>query len=115
MKVINEFDLTGRFALQRGMSWSLKLRCLTHPGRRPVDLTGMTATLEIYDTQGETPPVEFAPAAPLGDEGTMEWALSPEQTAALTLTAARYRIVRAKGAQRSVYLRGRLAVLESDL
>jgi hypothetical protein len=115
------FDLIGQYALTRGFPWHLPLtRLQSARPRRPVDLTGMRARFEVYDTlrQRHRPWVFSTDSGhlTLGDEaGTVDIRLAAEDTARITATACRYRLIFLDSWGRgAVLLRGRLAVLEHD-
>ncbi|MCL2076065.1 MAG: hypothetical protein FWH15_06455 [Betaproteobacteria bacterium] len=110
------FDLTGIHAITRGFVWSFAFRRL-QPNRRPVDLTGLTARLEIFNSQNERgKPRSYPTEHPLGADGAVAFRLSGAETRAITATAARYRVVFTDPAGESqIYLRGRLAILEDTL
>ena len=114
------FDLLAPYAITRGFPWKLALtRLQSRTPRVPVDLTGMTARLEIYDTQHcRRPPWTFDSAtghiALVGATGEVDIRLSAADTQGIAATACRYRIVFAGAAgAESIFLRGRLAVLEA--
>jgi hypothetical protein len=116
----NTFDLIGVYTLARGFDWHLPLR-RWQPGkpRVPLDLTGMTARLEIFDTQhSRRPPWVFSTASGHivlgGAEGAIDIRLASADTQSITATACRYRLIftDALGGE-AVLLRGRLAVLGS--
>jgi hypothetical protein len=106
-------DLVGAYGLQRGFVWNFTFRRL-QPSRQPVDLTGLSARLEIFSTQRATEtPVAVLESGPLGADGRVVFGMTGDETRALPTSAARYRIIFADGAgNRAVFLRGRLAVLE---
>ncbi|MDR3323130.1 MAG: hypothetical protein LBS89_02885 [Zoogloeaceae bacterium] len=110
------YDLLGSRALRRGFAWRFVFRRRIHPIRQPVDLTGCVARLEIYDTQHPRRAAWGFDTGLLGADGVTEFELTAADTADITCTAARYRVlfVDAEGEQ-TVYLTGRLAVLEKDL
>jgi hypothetical protein len=113
-----EFDLTGIHALERGFPWTFAFTRKNPDRRTPVDLSGTTARLEIFDTQHpRKPPVVFSTASGHvtlgGAAGSFTCSLSAPDTALLNITAARYRVIFTDGqGADDLYLRGRLAVLE---
>jgi len=115
------FDLLGDHAITRNFSWRFSFRRLQpgkHPqNRQPVDLTGLTARLEIFDTQkARNTPHVFSTEHPLGEDGEVAFVLSGAETRSIPITAARYRVVFSDpSGEQSVLLRGRLAVLEEKL
>jgi hypothetical protein len=114
-----EFDLLDIHALTRGFPWSLDFTRKNPDRRTPIDLTGCAARLEIFDTQRtRRPPWVFSTTSGHitlgGSAGTFACWLSAADTTALDATAARYRIIFTDSqGNDDLYLRGRLAVLES--
>jgi hypothetical protein len=114
-----QYDLLGDCAVVRGLPWSLFFTRRQHD-RAPIDLTGCAARLEVFDTRRPRAPWVFSTTSGHitlgGDAGTVDIALSGEDTAQIRTTAARYRIVFTDSQQHdAIYLRGRLAVLEPVL
>jgi len=116
----NTFDLIGDHAITRNFSWRFSFRRL-QPGkhhRQPVDLTGLTARLEIFNTQSgqRGSPRIFQTEQALGEDGEVAFSLTGAETRSIPITAARYRVVFTDpSGEQAVLLRGRLAVLEEKL
>jgi hypothetical protein len=107
------FDLIGQHAITRGCAWRFVFR-RQQANRIPVDLTGLTARLEVFDTQkARQAPSVFASEGTLGADGEVVFDLTGDQTRSIRATAARYRILFVDSAgEATVFLRGRLALLE---
>jgi hypothetical protein len=114
-------DLTGAYAITRGFPWALPLTRLqpVRP-RTPVDLTGMTARFEIFDTLAQRrPPWVFSTDSGHitlgGATGAVDITLAAADTRSIRATACRYRLLFTDSlGDESVFLRGRLAVLEAN-
>ncbi|MDR1424297.1 MAG: hypothetical protein LBI92_06830 [Azoarcus sp.] len=104
-------------AIRRGFPWRLTLRRLQPgPARRPVDLTGMNAAFEIYDTGApRRPPWAFVCQIADPASGIVRIALTAAETASIRAASARYRLVFTDSlGDAAVLLYGRLALLEHD-
>jgi len=110
------FDLIGGYAIERGFAWSFGFRRLQR-NRHPVDLTSLTARLEIFNTQRERgTPLSYPTETTLGADGWVTFRLTGTETRAIAATAGRYRIIfRGASGEETVFLRGRLAILEPPL
>ena len=122
---MEEFDLTGPCAITRGSPWRLSFtRLLSTSPRAPVDLTGMTARLEIYIVQpnNRTPRLKVFSEGKIvlgGADGTVNIRLSAYDTRALEAATSRYKAVcryrlvfTDSHREEATLLRGRIAVLE---
>lgn len=116
------FDLVGKYAMVKGLPWSLAFTRKAGAAKVPVDLTGCSARLVIVDLLAaaapETLPPEFSTAsghiALGGAAGTVTITLDEEDTA-LDYERASYRLylTDALGVE-TLLLRGRLALVEED-
>jgi hypothetical protein len=117
--LLSELNLLGDFAVTRGFPWHAHMaRLQSRCPRVPVDLTGMKARLEVFDTlhlrrapwvfSTETGHIELG-----GGTGEFDIRLAAADTLGITATACRYRLIftDALGEER-ILARGRLAVLE---
>ena len=122
MAIGARFDLVGPHAIVKGLPWSLRCTRYAGPAKTPVDLTGCSARLVIFDLLGPVAP----PAARVfttagghivlgGAAGTLTISLSDADTA-LAVERASYRLYMtdALGDER-LLLRGRLGLLEERL
>lgn len=113
-----EFNLLGEHAIERGFPWSLRFTRKNPDRKTPVDLTGYAARLEIFDTQrARGAPRVYSTASGHvvlnAPKGEFVCKLVAAETAALGVTAARYRVIFTDSqGEETVLLRGRLAVLE---
>lgn len=113
------YDLTGPCALEKGVSWALHFTRF-NPDKTPVDLTGASARLEIYDALASGPPLlVLSSANPTeivlgGAAGTFAGYLSAAASAAFTATNLRYRLFFTVAGVDQLYLRGRIAFIEDD-
>ncbi|MDR0701322.1 MAG: hypothetical protein LBF61_02765 [Azoarcus sp.] len=103
-----------RYAIRRGMPWSLSVRCRQPDAdRTPVDLTGAAIRFEVHDVRVES--ARSFPASTVPETGWAEIVIGAADTATLP-GEARYRIVFTDSlGVESVLLYGRLAVLEATL
>jgi hypothetical protein len=113
------FDLLGDFAITRGFPWAWRLtRLQSRCPRVPVDLSGMTARFEVYDTlHPRRAPWIFSGASGHvtlgGATGDVDIELSAADTESIAATAARYRLIFTDAlSDETVFARGRLAILE---
>ena len=107
------FDLIGKYSLVRGLPWSL---CFTRKaGGIPVDLTGGSARLVIFDALEPGTCLWFTgpPRLVLGAAGRVDIILSEADTASVTWSRARYRFYYTPaGGPETLLLYGRLGVVE---
>jgi len=115
-----KFDLVGDYAIVKGLPWSLRFTRYAGPSKTPVDLTGCSARLVIYNLlDAAALPLGFSTVSghiTLGGAlGTVAIELD-EDTAALTAERAAYRLyfTDSLGVE-TLLLRGRLGLLEEDL
>lgn len=114
------FDLVGQHAIEKGLPWQLRFTRYAGPAKTPVDLTGLSARLEIFDA--------LVPGAPIltlrdttgditlgGMAGTVAADLSGAASAAITAKHLRYRLFFVVGGVDHLYMRGRLGLLEGDV
>lgn len=115
------FDLVGKYAIEKGLPWAFRCTRYAGPGKTPVDLSGLTARLDIHDA--------FAAGAPIlsvgsgsgeialgGLAGTVAIDLSATQTGGIAATHLRYRLflIDPQSVAR-VFLRGRLGLVEGEV
>lgn len=113
-----KFDLVGDYAIVKGLPWSLAFTYRAGPGKTPVDLTGCSARLAIFDLLADGAPVEFSTVsghiALGGAAGTIAVEL-PESLTGLAAQRARYRLyLTDAGGKERLLLRGRLALVEES-
>ena len=115
------FDLLGKYALVRGLPWSLDFVRKTGPAKTPVDLSGCAARLVIsglLETAEPPEPLEFSTTSghiTLGGAlGTVAVDLDETDTAGIPDRALyRFYLADALGKE-TLLLRGRLGVIEED-
>ena len=117
-----KFDLVDSYTMVKGLPWSFRFTRLAGPLKTPVDLTGCSARLVIFDLLDTT-----VPLVPLvfstvsghillgGVAGTVAIDLDETDTA-LAAERASYRLyfTDSLGVE-TLLLRGRLGLLEEDL
>lgn len=111
------FDLIGKYAIEKGLPWSF--RCARFAGRAktPVDLTGSSARLEIYNAlTGELITTLDDASGDIvlgGAAGTVEVALAAQVSATWSATNLRYRFffTDSLGVDR-LFMRGRLGLVD---
>lgn len=110
------YDLTGAYALEKGVPWALRFTRF-NPDKTPVDLTGASARLEIYDALVSGPPLlVLSSAQPAeivlgGTAGTFAAYLPAAASNGLTATHLRYRLFFTVAGVDLLFLRGRLAFI----
>lgn len=111
------FDLLGRYAMVKGLPWSFAFTRKAGPQKTPVDLTGCSARLVIFDLlDAAVLPLEFSTVSghiTLGGVlGTVTIDLDDAETA-LTAERASYRLYFTDALGReTLLLRGRLGLIE---
>ena len=119
MAIGARFDLVGPHAIVKGLPWSLRCTRYAGPAKTPVDLTGCSARLVIFDLLDEAAlPLEFSTVSghiTLG--GVLGTVTIDLDEAATTLTAERasYRLYFTDALGReALLLRGRLGLIEES-
>lgn len=113
------FDLVGKYAIEKGLPWSFRCTRFAGPGKAPVDLTGSTARLEIFDATSNASLCVLTSAAGDivlgGPAGTVVCSLAGAVSLAWSARYLRYRFVfiDSLGSER-VYLRGRLGLVDDQ-
>ena len=108
------FDLVGKYAIEKGLPWTFRY---AGPAKTPVDLTGSSARLEIFDSlNGQliaSPSSGAGEIALGGAAGTVFVSLLGSVSAVWTATHLRYRFIftDAQGVDR-IFLRGRLGLVD---
>lgn len=114
-----KFDLLGPYTMVKGLPWSLKFTRRAGPAKTPVDLTGCSARLVVFDLLDQvTPPLTFSTVsghiALGGVAGTVDIDLDETDTALAAERASyRFYLTDALGKE-TLLLRGRLGLLEED-
>lgn len=110
------FDLVGKYAIEKGLPWSFRCARYAGPGRTPVDLTGCSARLEIYNALTSELIATLSSAdgdiALGGPAGTVVTALAGAVSGAWSATHLRYRFyfTDSLGVER-LFMRGRLGLV----
>jgi len=111
------FDLIGKYAIEKGLPWSFRCARFTGRAKTPVDLTGSSARLEIYNAlTGELVATLDDSAGDIvlgGPAGTVDVALAAQVSAGWSATHLRYRFffTDSLGVER-LFMRGRLGLVE---
>jgi len=115
-----KFDLVGDYAMVKGLPWSLRFTRYAGPAKTPVNLTGCSARLVIFNLlDAAALPLAFSTVSGHivlgGMLGTVAIDLDGETTA-LASERATYRLyfTDSLGVE-TLLLRGRLGLLEEDL
>lgn len=107
-----KFDLVGDFSIIRGLPWTFRYERTQPPGR-PIDLTGCAAEILLLSLSDPTAPAITYPATIVAAEGLTQFDLDEADTQAIPLGYGRYRIYTTNSlGVRSLYMRGRVAVLD---
>ncbi len=114
------FDLVGPHTMVKGLPWSFRFTRRAGPAKTPVDLTGCSARLVIFDLlDPAAPPLVFTTASGHivlgGIAGTVAIDLDETDTA-LAAERASYRLYLTDSlGVETLLLRGRLGLLEESL
>lgn len=117
------FDLVGKYAIEKGLPWSFRCTRKAGPSKTPVDLSGLTARLDIYDALQPGPPIlsvgtigTISGGIVLGGvDGSIAASLAAAATSAMSATHLRYRLILIDAnAVEQGFMRGRLGVIEED-
>ncbi len=114
------FDLVGKHAIEKGFPWSFVFTRYAGPAKTPVDLTGLSCRLDVFDalSASTTPLLSVSSASGQivlgGASGRTEIDLTEQQTTFAT-KSLRYRIVFTEaGGRQHPYLHGRLGIVEGS-
>ena len=111
-----QFDLVGKHAVVAGLPWSFSFTYRAGAAKAPVDLTGCSARLVIFDSVSETSTPIESNVSLGGAAGTFELDLDEAitaQVAAFEQPRFRLYLTNSLGRER-LFMRGRLAVVDEE-
>lgn len=113
------FDLVGKHAIEKGLPWTFRCARYAGPAKTPVDLTGSSARLEIYDSMSgaliASLSSESGEIVLGGPAGTVLVTLAGAVSAAWTASYLRYRFIFTDSlAVERIFLRGRLGLVDES-